>query len=75
MLSFQFINADKSIKVYCDSSGLDQLINELITLRESPDSGHIHLLSPSAGGDVLNDKNPWGEAAISEVVISFARSD
>lgn len=75
MLSFQLIDAGKSIMVYCDSSGLDQLIDTLTNLRESPDIGHIHMQAPSAGGKLLNDQNPWGEPAISEVVISFNQSD
>ena len=73
MLSFQLIDAGRSIMVYCDSSGLNQLIGTLTNLRESPDIGHVHMRSPSAGGEMLNDQNPWGKSAISEVVISFAK--
>lgn len=75
MLSFQLMKEGRSIMVYCDSNGLNQLIDTLTSLRESPEVGHIHLLSPSSGGETLNDANPWGEAAISEVVISFTQND
>jgi hypothetical protein len=33
------------------------------------------MLSPSAGGEMLSDQNPWGETAISEVVISYNQDD
>lgn len=75
MLSFQLNDAGRSVMVYCDSNGLNQLINTLTSLRESPDMGHIHMRSPSAGGEMLNDQNPWGETAVSEVVISFSQND
>jgi YD repeat-containing protein len=32
-------------------------------------SGHRHLLSSSNGGDELDDKTPWGEEAVGEVII------
>jgi hypothetical protein len=73
MLSFQVIDVRESLMVYCDSSGLNQLIDILINLRESHDIDHIHMRSPSAGGEILNDQNPWGDSAISEVVISFTK--
>ncbi len=72
MLSFEVKNEGEAIMVYCDSNGLDELINTLICLRSSPDiSRHIHLRAPSAGGEILDDENPWGEAAIGEVIISL----
>jgi hypothetical protein len=67
------MNAGESVVVYCDSNGLDYLIDALINLKNSSDTGHVHMTAPSAGGNVLDDQNPWGEKAISEVIFSVAR--
>ncbi len=69
MLSFQIIDSGKAIQVYCDDDGLDALISKLIDMKNK-NIGHVHLRSPSAGGDVLNDKNPFGDDAVAEVIIS-----
>jgi hypothetical protein len=69
MLSFQIVNSGKEIQVYCDEDGLDLLISKLVYMKNK-DVGHIHLCSPSAGGKVLNDKTPWGDSAVPEVVIT-----
>jgi hypothetical protein len=71
MLSFEIKNNGEAIMVYCDSNGLDELIDTLIRLKSSPDIGHLHMRAPSAGGEMLNDQNPWGEAAIGEVIVSL----
>ena len=71
MLSFQITNVGDAITIYCDSNGLDELINSLIRLRSEPDLGHIHLRAPSSGCETLSDQNPWGEEAIGEVIVSL----
>lgn len=68
MLSFQIVNNAKAIRIYCDDEGIDRLVAALLRLRGSPD--HIHLLGPSAGGRALSDKCPFGEEAVSEVIIT-----
>lgn len=69
MLSFQIADAGKVIQVFCDDDGLDLLISKLVNMKDK-NLGHIHLRTPSAGGDVLNDKTPWGDDAVTEVIIS-----
>ena len=71
MLSFEIKNEREAIMIYCDSNGLDELIDTLIRLRSSTESGHIHMRAPSAGGKMLNDKNLWGDDAIGEVIVSL----
>lgn len=71
MLSFQVTKTGDTVTIYCDSNGLDELINTLIRLKSDPDLGHIHLRAPSSGGETLNDQNPWGEEAIGEVIVSL----
>ncbi len=71
MLSFQITNKGESITVYCDLHGLDEWIKELTDLRASSGASHIHMRAPSAGGELLSDENPWGEAAIGEVIVSL----
>lgn len=68
MLSFSITDDSKSIQIYCDRSGLDGLIAELESLR-SDKAGHIHL-SLSLGGSLLNDKTPFGEQAVAEVIVT-----
>ena len=69
MLSFQIVDSGKAIQVFCDDDGLDMLIAKLTNMKNE-NLGHIHLRTPSAGGDILNDKTPWGDDAIAEVIIS-----
>ena len=69
MISFQIQDMGKEIQVYCDDDGIDLLLSKLIRLKEN-NVGHVHLRSRSAGGDDLNDKTPWGDDAVAEVIIS-----
>ena len=69
MLSFQVSNACKVIQIDCDCEGLEKLLALLQKLKNEK-SGHIHLSTPSGGG-FLNEKTPWGENAVNEVVISL----
>jgi hypothetical protein len=67
MLSFEVIESGKAIQIYADDNGLSVLrkaLDRVVT------SGHIHLLSIASGGKELDDSNPWGKAAIGEVIIS-----
>jgi len=69
MLSFQIVDSGKAIQVFCDDDGLDLLISKLINMKNE-NMGHMHLRAPSAGGDVINDKTPWGDDAVAEVIFS-----
>jgi hypothetical protein len=69
MLSFQIVDSGKAIQVFCDDGGLDMLISKLKNMKDK-NIGHIHLCAPSAGGDVLNDKTPWGDDAVAEVIVT-----
>jgi hypothetical protein len=69
MLSFEIIESGKSIQIYADSDGLLLLRK---ALERVTSAGHLHLRSSANGGKELNDENPWGQAAIGEVIISAA---
>ncbi len=69
MLSFEVKNVNEAVMIYCDEKGLDDLINTLISFRSS-EIGHIHIRGPSAGGEMLDDQNPWESEAIGEVIVS-----
>jgi hypothetical protein len=69
MLSFEIIESGKAIQIYADGDGLLLLRNALERVTQC---GHLHLRSPPNGGNDLNDANPWGQAAIGEVIISAA---
>jgi hypothetical protein len=70
MLSFQITDSGKVIQAFCDDEGLELLISKLSSMKEN-NVGHIHLRAPSAGGNVLNDKTPWEEDAVTEVIITM----
>lgn len=74
MLSFQVINAGRSIQVDCDHEGLTRLISALEQV-QAGEFGHVHLRAPSAGGDALSDKTPWGKDAVGEVIITVGGDD
>jgi hypothetical protein len=70
MISFQTCNGGKVIRIDCDDSGIDILLSVLAELRGS--GSHVHLYAPAAKSDgrtVLSDKTPFGEEAVSEVII------
>ena len=69
MLSFSIKESGRSIQIYCDKEGVLALVAALEEVRDA--GSHTHLLAPSRGGQVLSDKTPWGEAAVSEVIVSF----
>jgi hypothetical protein len=69
MLSFQIINAGRSIQITCDSAGASSLIETLKHLQL--EGGHVHFLSNSNGGKELDERTSSGEDAIGEVVITI----
>lgn len=69
MLSFQITNSGREIQIYCDEEGVAKLIASLEEIRST--GSHIHLCTPSNGGQELSEKTPWGGDAVGEVVISF----
>ena len=73
MLSFQVTNSGQSVQIYCDAEGMSVLLTTLAELIGAHAS-HRHLRSPSGGGSDLNDTNPWGEKALSEVIIDYQES-
>lgn len=74
MLSFQLVNENRSIQIDLDREGLEKLISVLEEFRAKV-SGHAHLLAPSAGGQFLSDKTPWGKDAIGEVIFTLGGDD
>jgi hypothetical protein len=69
MLSFEVAESGKAIQIYADREGLAVLQS---ALERVVNLGHVHLRSKANGGKELNDPNPWGNAAIGEVIISTA---
>lgn len=67
MISFQVLSAG-SIQICCDDEGIDTLVAVLRRLRGS--GSHVHLLAPSKGGKDLDDKNPFGDDAVPEVIVT-----
>ena len=69
MLSFQLINQGQGIQVNCDEQGMTTLLEALKKVQ--PTGGHIHLRTPANGGKELDEKSPWGEDTVGEVVITW----
>ncbi len=69
MLSFEVIESGKAIQICADDEGLSLLRK---ALEQVTSSGHLHLRSVANGGNELSDANPWGRAAIGEVIITAA---
>jgi hypothetical protein len=69
MLSFEVIESGEAIQIFADDEGLSLLRK---ALEQVTSSGHLHLRSIANGGKELNDANPWGRAAIGEVIITAA---
>ena len=73
MLSFSIIKEGKGIQIDCDAEGMSVLLRMLAELI-GEHASHRHLWAPSNGGSALSDTTPWGEAAVSEVIIDYAES-
>ena len=74
MLSFQIDKSGRKINVDCDAEGMAILLGALAKL-VGERASHLHLWTAAATGGVLNDKTPWGEEAVSEVIINYAEGD
>jgi hypothetical protein len=69
MLSFDLAEEDRTVKIYCDENGMATLIKALERVRA--DGDHIHLRTPANGGRDLDEKDPWGQEAITEVILNW----
>jgi hypothetical protein len=69
MLSFEVIESGKAIQIFADDEGLALLQK---ALGQVTSAGHLHLRSIANGANELNEANPWGKAAIGEVIITAA---
>lgn len=69
MLSFNLADEGKTVEISCDEEGMAKLIKALERVRAQGD--HIHLCTPSNGGRELDEKNPWGQEAIGEVILNW----
>jgi hypothetical protein len=78
MLSFEIDKTlrpgNEIIRIDCDAMGMSVLLKALATLIGARAS-HEHLLDPRAGGSDLNDMTPFGNAAVSEVIINYQEGD
>jgi hypothetical protein len=71
MLSFvvEPLNQTQVIQIYCDEAGISALVD---TLNRLPEAGHLHLRAPKGPGRTeLSGTSPFGDAAISEVIITY----
>jgi hypothetical protein len=62
-LSFTIEQEGRTIQVNANIAGIDKLIDALQNLKVQ---GHLHLWDSSIGG-ILSDKDPWGNAAVTDV--------
>jgi hypothetical protein len=62
-LSFTIEREGRTIQVHANSAGIDKFIEALQSLKQR---GHLHLWDTSVGG-TLSDKDPWGNAAVTDV--------
>ena len=69
MLSFQIKDAE-TINIICDAEGMSVLLAALAKLIGERAS-HVHLRGGNGNAD-LDLKTPFGEDAVSEVVIDYA---
>lgn len=67
MLSFQI--KENEVQICCDQKGMETIISALNRVKK--DGDHIHLRSPSSGGNDLDEKSPWDEPAVSVVTITW----
>lgn len=70
MLSFKIVQSGNAvaIQVHMDEQGLERLIHKIDSARRH---GHMHLCTPSNGGNELDDRTPFGDEAIGEVIIDW----
>jgi hypothetical protein len=61
------IKDPETVHVDCDDDGL----RSLEALGRAREHGHVHIKSPSTGGNVLSDRSPWGGETVAEVVITL----
>jgi hypothetical protein len=69
MLSFALSDEGRTVIINCDEEGMGKLIKALERLRA--DGNHIHLRTLADGGRDLDEKTPWGEDAIYEVILNW----
>jgi hypothetical protein len=60
--------------MHLDAKGMATLMGALAKL-VGERASHVHLRGPSNGGQQLSEKTPWGEAAVTEVIIDYAEGD
>jgi hypothetical protein len=70
MLSFQVVREGRTIQICCDDQGVDALIAVLKKLRGSGSHVHLSAQSTATGNATLSDQDPFGEKAITEVIIT-----
>jgi hypothetical protein len=74
MLSFQISNSGRTINVDCDAKGMAVLLGALARL-VGDRASHVHLWTAAASGGQLSEKTPWGDDAVSEVIINYQEGD
>ena len=74
MLSFHISDAGHKVNIICDAQGMATLLGTLAKL-VGERASHAHLWAASATGGHLNEKTPWGDEAVSEVIIDYQEGD
>lgn len=72
MLCFEIIRSGRAIHIAYDAEGMATLVE---ALRRAIPEGHVHLRAPASGGNELCETNPWGDPAVTEVIITSAVDD
>jgi hypothetical protein len=72
MLSFEIVHQDTAIRISCDEEGMGNLIKALERVRA--DGDHIHLRMPADSSRNSNEKNPWGEKTIYDIILNWTGS-
>jgi hypothetical protein len=73
MLSFRIKDA-ATIEIDCDAPGIARLIGALAHL-VGERASHVHLRATGEPGTDLDDKTPWNEDAVTEVIINYVEGD
>lgn len=68
MLSFALSDEGRTVVINCDGEGMTKMIKAFERVRAH---GHIHLRTAADGGRDLDEKTPYGEDAIYEVVLNW----
>lgn len=71
-LSVKIVQSGTAVEICFDRAGIDRLVERM---HQAMTEGHIHLWSPVMGGRDLDERTPWGDAALAELILTSAEDD